>query len=231
MPKIKYLVGIDEAGRGPIAGPVAVGAVAIRLSTDLNLDTQCPKPGSPFGHCVSKFCVSKFVSKFGPGLPLRDSKKLTARQREAWWRWLRSEKKAGRIFHISALVGPQLIDRYGIVRALRMGVGRCLWRLPPSAIESRILLDGSLYAPSTYANQETIIRGDDSRPIVALASIIAKVRRDRYMCRQALAYPRYGFDQHKGYGTKIHYRQLAKYGLSPLHRRSFCGSITGPNLL
>ena len=83
-----------------------------------------------------------------------------------------------------------------------------------------ILLDGSLKAPPEYA-QKTIINGDDLVPLISLASIAAKVTRDRLMIELAKQFPEYGFEQHKGYGTKAHYEALAKHGICAIHRRSF----------
>jgi ribonuclease HII len=87
--------------------------------------------------------------------------------------------------------------------------------------DSRILLDGGLRAPKLYLNQTTIIRGDESEPAIALASIAAKIRRDRHLVRLAQRYPDYGFEIHKGYGTARHYAALAQHGPCPIHRRSF----------
>ena len=87
-----------------------------------------------------------------------------------------------------------------------------------------ILLDGGLKAPAKYKDQKTIIKGDEKVKIIALASIIAKVSRDRHMRRLAKKFPDYGFEIHKGYGTRAHYRALHRRGLSPLHRRSFLSS-------
>jgi ribonuclease HII len=82
-------------------------------------------------------------------------------------------------------------------------------------------LDGGLYAPEEFYHQETLIKGDEREPVIALASIVAKVHRDRLMERMADQYPGYGFDMHKGYGTNEHYKALRKLGPSPLHRLSF----------
>ena len=84
------------------------------------------------------------------------------------------------------------------------------------------MLDGSLHAPAEYIHQETIIRGDDTEPVISLASIMAKVTRDRLMKRLSPKYPAYGFDAHKGYGTLLHRRAIAQFGLSDVHRTSFC---------
>ena len=85
----------------------------------------------------------------------------------------------------------------------------------------QIFLDGGLHAPAEYINQETIIRGDELHPIISLASIIAKVSRDRVMNNYSKKYPEYGFDHHAGYGTKAHYEAIKKHGQTPIHRKTF----------
>lgn len=193
----KYLIGIDEAGRGPLAGPVAVAAVAV---SRLNLDRK------------------RFDLGFGP---LRDSKHLAPRRREEWFGWLKKQRARGRLRFTASLVGEKTIDRIGIVRAVKIGIRRVLGRLKIRSNDCRILLDGGLKAPAKYHNQRTVIHGDNLIPIIMLASIAAKVRRDRRMGRLSKRYPGYGFEIHKGYGTKKHYAALRRQGLSPLHRRSF----------
>ncbi|MEK7117997.1 MAG: ribonuclease HII, partial [Patescibacteria group bacterium] len=84
-----------------------------------------------------------------------------------------------------------------------------------------VLLDGGLKAPMKYPNQKTIIHGDTKETAIAMASVVAKVLRDRHMIRLHKKYPQYDFATHKGYGTKAHYRALKKYGLSIEHRKSF----------
>ena len=191
----KYLVGIDETGRGPLAGPVAVGVVVIMSRLSLDSDKSLGT--------------------------LRDSKHLSPKKREQWFRWLRQKQESRQLKFAVSLVGEKIIDRIGIVQSINLAIKRCLKRLNLKPNQCHILLDGSLRAPQIYKNQKTIIRGDEIKPIIALASIIAKVTRDRKMIRLAKKFPNYNFEQHKGYGTKAHYRALNKHGLLPLHRRSF----------
>ena len=206
---IKYLIGIDEAGRGPLAGPVSLAAVVC-----LNIK-------------------HRMFHKYFAGA--RDSKKLSAKQREEWWRKLKQAEREGVIKISASFAGQKLIDERGIAVAIKIALARCLWRLakikghlkghrvlPKNCL---VLLDGSLHAPKIYQNQQTIIRGDDSELIIALASIIAKVRRDRLMVKLAKKFPGYGLEVHKGYGTRVHYRALKKLGLSALHRHSFLKSF------
>ncbi len=191
----KYLVGIDEAGRGPLAGPVAVGVVLIEYR-------ELPK-----------------LERLFRGV--KDSKQLSARQREEWLGKLKEAQAEGILRFASALVGNLQIDNQGIVAAIRLGIKCGLNRLAVSPAESEVLLDGSLRAPANYLNQRTIIRGDESELIIALASIVAKVRRDHYMVALAKKFPQYGFEQHKGYGTAAHYRQIRQHGPTSCHRLSF----------
>jgi ribonuclease HII len=184
------IVGIDEAGRGPLAGPVAVGAVALLQLAGLDLTG------------------------------LKDSKQLSPAARAAWFLKMRDWRAAGQLNYATALVGAKLIDERGISWAIRSGLARCLQKLE-IGFDSRILLDGGLRAPKLYLNQTTIIRGDESEPAIALASIAAKIRRDRHLVRLAQRYPDYGFEIHKGYGTARHYAALAQHGPCPIHRRSF----------
>lgn len=187
---MRYVIGIDEAGRGPLAGPVSVGA--IRIPARLN-------------------SWKRFRN-------LRDSKHLSEKQRESWFASIRSD---GRIRHARAMVGARTIDRIGIVRAGNLAVARALRRLKP-ARQTMVLLDAGLRAPRRFEKQESIIHGDETIPVIALASVVSKVVRDRALCRLAKRYPHYRFEVHKGYGTKAHYRALAKHGLSLIHRRTFC---------
>lgn len=195
LPHIRYVIGIDEAGRGPLAGPVAVGVVAVPIK------------------------VAKDVEQALAGV--RDSKQVSSQQRELWVEKTRILENKKLITSTVALVGAKYIDEKGIVPAIRTGITRALARLSISPCHTYVLLDGSLQAPQSFESQETIIHGDSKEPLISLASILAKVRRDKYMVNLARRIPEYGFDRHKGYGTAEHMRNLRKYGTSALHRESF----------
>lgn len=185
----KTIIGIDEVGRGALAGPVVVAGIVAK---------------KPFG-----------IKNRGLG-PLKDSKKLTPRKREAWFRYFSSHPK---ISWAVSRVTPGVIDRINISRAANLASFRLVKKLTPG---KRVFayLDGGLALPE-YIPHQAIIRGDEKMRIIAAASIMAKVTRDRAMRRLHKKDPRYSFDVHKGYGTKLHIQRIRKFGYSPFHRRSF----------
>lgn len=189
---MKFILGIDEAGRGPLAGPVAVGVVSVPEGFDVAIEF--------------------------PGVA--DSKKLSEKNREKIFGMLETRVAKGDARFVVELESAETIDKEGIVFAVRKAISRGVNALAPDASLVRIQLDGALRAPSEYS-QETIINGDELIPIISLASIAAKVTRDRLMHILAKEYPQYGFEKHKGYGTKMHYEMIQKYGPCVLHRKSF----------
>ena len=192
-----YLIGIDEAGRGPLAGPVVVGGISI--SSKINLSAGGQK--------------SKFWNDFRI---IKDSKKLSAKKREEWFLRLTTHPEIKWAF---TEVSPGVIDRINIARATNLGVGRVYRKLAGGVITPAVL-DGSLYL-SRKIPHKTIIKGDEKNPAIAAASVIAKVTRDRLMRNLHKKYPQYRFDLHKGYGTKLHKYLLRKFGRSEVHRKSF----------
>ena len=192
----KSIIGIDEVGRGPIAGPVSV--CAFRM-IDLRLKISARKKD----------------------MPLRDSKKLTRLQREAWFGQIKVWQEEGKCDFCVTSVSAKEIDRNGISKAIRKALSRSLLEVSRSDFKHKILPDGGLQAPAEFKDQKTIIKGDEKEIVIALASIAAKVTRDAYMRKQAKRFPVYAFDEHVGYGTKKHYKAIKKHGISPIHRRSF----------
>jgi ribonuclease HII len=192
-----HIVGIDEAGRGPLAGPVAVGGVRVPL---------------------------KFQKQFFKGI--KDSKQLSLEERELWYALAKEAKKKGELDFAVALVSEKVIDRHGIAYAIRLGIKRVLKALKISEKESQIFLDGGIKAPESFEHQLTVIRGDEKIPIVSMASICAKVTRDRRMVKLSKKYPEYEFEVHKGYGTRVHREAIRKYGPIELHRKSFLRNLT-----
>lgn len=196
---MKYVVGIDEAGRGPLAGPVSVAAVAI-----------------------PEYLYKKTLLSFRG---VKDSKKLSPEKRAKWLKHIRRQKEGAILYSVS-LVGSTYIDKRGIVQAVFLGMKRTLEKIEEvTPGKARVLLDGSLFAPPQFKNQRTIIRGDEKKKIIALASIVAKEHRDAHMRRQAKKYPEYGFEVHKGYGTKAHLLSIRKHGVSEIHRKSFLKNL------
>ncbi len=152
----------------------------------------------------------------------RDSKRMSEAAREACYAHMLDMKNAGALNFAVAFSPASLIDLDGIVPAIRAALAECLEKLEVSADECEIRLDGSLKAPAHFKNQTTIIRGDDSEPVISMASIAAKVERDRYMVAISDQYPAYDFAGHKGYGTAKHRKAIGEQGLSRLHRATFC---------
>ncbi len=226
----KYIIGIDEVGRGPIAGPVAV---CVFICKPDFFDTL---PTSPTGGKLPK---------------LRDSKKLSAKQRDEWFVYLQKCKKEGKCDFQVSYVSSENIDKFGIVKCIQKALETSLSKvvasvhknfpaLPslrglrhgenfhkPTSLQNAnfdffsIFLDGGLKAPKEYVNQQTIIKGDELYPVISCASIVAKVSRDRVMKKYALEYPDYGFENHVGYGTKAHYLAIKKNGTTAIHRKTF----------
>ena len=183
-------IGIDEVGRGALAGPVVLSAVLLR---------------GP-------------VRWWRPELGrIRDCKKLTPLRREAWFRYLATHP---RLTWRLTRVSPAVIDRINIARAANRGARRLVHYLAPLRGKYRVLLDGGLILPQTLPHR-TIVKGDERVPLIAAASIIAKVSRDRLMTRLGRKFPDYGFPIHKGYGTLFHRRMIRRHGPSAVHRKTF----------
>ena len=194
----KFFIGIDEAGRGALAGPVCVGAVLYPADFDWQeAFALVTRRGSPV---------------------LRDSKKLSAQQRDTLYQYITEH---GSLKHAAALVEATTIDSIGIVNACHEAAAKAVADLGISPSRVSVLLDAGLRVPSKW-NQESFVRGDENIPAIAFASIIAKVTRDRYMEEISDSYRPYDFAQHKGYGTRAHLRAISGHGPSTIHRKTFC---------
>lgn len=194
---VRYFIGIDEAGRGALAGPVSVGAVLYPEDFDWREGFQLiTKRGQP---------------------KLKDSKQLSAQQRDTLFTYITEH---GRLKHASALVGNDVIDAIGIVNATNEAAALAISAISIAPERVKVLLDAGLKVSSKWT-QESFIRGDESIPAISFASIIAKVSRDRHMEDLSLSYSKYGFEQHKGYGTDNHIANIRKHGISPVHRTTF----------
>jgi ribonuclease HII len=197
----QWIAGIDEVGRGPLAGPITVCAFAVPVAYWKKFQTYTKRHG------------------------LTDSKKLTAQKRMEWHKFFQSEMKKGHCMSAIVSSSSKQIDQVGLSVVVKKLIARALGKLSLDPTQTCIKLDGSLYAPESFTDQETIIRGDSKHMVIAAASVIAKVTRDRYMTKQARIYPQYGFEVHKGYGTKKHCAAIRKHGYTPLHRITFCTRI------
>lgn len=198
---MEYVIGVDEVGRGPVAGPVVVCACAVALGVDV-------------------LCLF-------PKGELKDSKKLSEKNREKIRNSLdrfRDEKKIiWGIGEVSAL----RIDEIGISPAIKEAMNNALLQLEDEGlpVATEVVLDGSLFAPERYVNQSTHIKGDEKFVEISLASIIAKVYRDDLMKELGKDFPGYGFENHAGYGTKAHYDAIKSLGMTVHHRRSFLKNL------
>ncbi len=190
MKSYKWHIGIDEAGRGPLAGPVSVGAVMVPYDFDFSIFKN-----------------------------LKDSKKLSEARREEFFEVINKKIK-----YAVVMVSNKIIDKKGISYAIRFAIKSVLKKLNPNPNQTKIFLDGSLKAPAEF-DQETIIKGDEKIPVISLASIMAKVTRDRHMKKISKKYPFFDFQVHKGYGTQKHILSIQKHGPSDLHRKTFLSRI------
>lgn len=194
---MRYVIGVDEAGRGALAGPVAVGAVLVPEDLDWkSIFALITRRGEP---------------------KLRDSKQLSAQQRDTLYEHIIAH---GRLKHAYAFVDAGVIDEIGIANAAHEAVAVALSHLGIRPSRAQVLLDAGLKAPSEW-EQESFVRGDETVPAISLASIIAKVSRDKLMESFADTYAAYRFEQHKGYGTADHRRAIRRHGLCEIHRVSF----------
>ncbi len=179
---VKLVCGVDEAGRGPLAGPVCAAAVIL-----------------PQGLVIDG---------------LDDSKKLTDKKRRELFDVITKEAIAYGI----ALVDEKTIDEINILQATFLAMRQAIAKLDP--VPELALIDGNR-VPNSGIEECAIVKGDSLSASIAAASILAKVTRDRLMEDYATQYPQYGFEVHKGYGTKRHYEALREYGASEIHRMSF----------
>jgi len=207
--KFKYVIGIDEAGRGPLAGPVVAIAIIIKNSKSQVLNSkQIPNP---------KFKIQN--------LEIKDSKKLSLKRREEIFEALKNHPK---ILWGRGMVSARVIDRINIWEATKLAAKRAIFNLEKKIgkklpkKKTLLIIDGNLKIESGFC-EEPIIKADQKIPECILASIFAKVIRDRLMEKYDKIYPEYNFKKHKGYPTKEHKRLITKYGACKIHRRSFRG--------
>ena len=184
----RLICGVDEAGRGPLAGPVYAAAVIL-----------------PRGLVLEG---------------LDDSKKLTEKKREALFDPIREQAIAYGI----ASASVEEIETRNILNATFLAMNRAIEKLSP--VPALALIDGNRNTGIAFPSR-CVVKGDARCADIAAASVLAKVSRDRFMLEMARQYPQYRFEQHKGYGTKLHYDMLREYGPSPIHRMSFLKKLYG----
>lgn len=184
----QVICGVDEAGRGPLAGPVCAAAVILPKHLDI------------------------------PGLT--DSKKLTDKKRRELFPLIQEQAVAYGI----GLASQEEIDEINILQATFLAMERALAQL--QVRPNLALIDGNREREFGVPVQ-TVVKGDSLSASIAAASVLAKVTRDDLMMELAQQYPQYGFEIHKGYGTKAHYEALRQYGASPIHRKSFLKKFYG----
>lgn len=175
-----YIIGLDEAGRGPMAGELVVAGVIF-----------------PKGFYDER---------------INDSKQLTAKKRAALYDLVIENALA---YHIE-VISVEDVDCLNVYQASKKGMETCLEKLKR---DNMFALTDAM--PINYEQHEAIIKGDAKSISIGAASILAKVTRDRLMEEHAKKYPEYGFEKHKGYVTKLHKEMLEKYGVCPIHRKSF----------
>ena len=185
---IKLICGVDEAGRGPLAGPVCAAAVILPANLEI------------------------------PGL--NDSKKLSDKRRRELFPVIMEKAIAYGI----AFIDHEKIDEINILQATYLAMEQAIGKLEVKP--QLALIDGNR-AKDFGVPVQTVVHGDSLSASIAAASVLAKVARDDYMLEMAAQYPQYGFEIHKGYGTKAHYAALAQYGHSPIHRMTFLKKFYG----
>jgi ribonuclease HII len=192
---IKRVVCLDEAGRGPLAGPVVAAAVSI------------------IANC--KLQISKFKD-------LKDSKKLTPKKREEFYKII---TKNPQIKWGIGIVSEKIIDKINIKNAAELAMEKALKNLERKMKKKAdfLIIDGNHISSKNLKSRsyKLIVKADEKVFSCALASILAKVTRDKIMERYSKKYPKYGFEIHKGYPTKFHLKMLKKYGPCKIHRKSF----------
>lgn len=199
------LAGIDEAGRGPLAGPVVAAAVMLPDSFFLS-DYSRQNPSSE----------SKFLDQPPIISGIQDSKKISAKKREKLFKEITEQ-----YIWAVGIVEPEEIDEINILEATKKACCIANDNLSSKAFEADIVLvDGNM--KFTDERFLSIIKGDDKSHIIAAASIVAKVTRDRIMHELHLKHPEYKWLSNSGYGTKEHIEAITELGLSPYHRKSFC---------
>lgn len=184
----KLIAGMDEAGRGPLAGPLFTAMVIMPLNDEDIIDG------------------------------INDSKKLSPKKRLILYEKIKEKAISYKV----ELINESAIDNINILNADKLGMNNCFKNI--SIKPDYCLVDFVPHLDLPCPHKE-IVKGDSKSYSIACASILAKVERDKYMEEIALKYPEYHFEKHKGYGTKLHYEMINKYGICPIHRKSFLKNL------
>ncbi|MFA6135895.1 MAG: ribonuclease HII [Candidatus Paceibacterota bacterium] len=244
MKKIDYVIGIDEVGRGPLAGRVYVGCVILSFDLNRKLSKLYKHYGIPCLPAGRRYTVYNYPRK------LADSKNLSEKQRYKWFSWVKKNK----IIFSCAWVNEKKIDGINISNACNLAAQKAFEKTmvkmkrlrksdklsyhyilnDRSKCNGEVIADGSLKIniqkyesikkyKHTNLTFKNFPKADEKVPAVSLASIVAKITRDKYITKLHKKYPQYGFDHHKGYGTKKHIEAIKKHGPSKIHRLTFIG--------
>ncbi len=187
----RLVAGVDEAGRGPLAGPVFAAAVILKEGAVID--------------------------------GINDSKKLSEKKREELFEKIKENAVAYSVYSAD----EKTIDDVNILNATYMAMNGAVDGL--AVMPDFVLIDGNSIK-NMQTPHRTVVKGDAKSISIAAASILAKVSRDRFMAEMAEKYPEYGFEKHKGYGTKAHNEAILKYGPSPIHRRTFLKKLLGDKI-
>jgi ribonuclease HII len=204
MEQTEIIAGVDEAGRGALAGPVVAGACILlpELFRRRRAFHWSPYKRKPLIDCL-----------------IADSKMLEPHEREVSYEWIAAHCIWG-----VGIVPAEVIDAVGILRANEQAMRLAVAMLAEKTRPTLLLVDGNDRYSFAFPHR-SIIRGDQSQPCIAAASIMAKVTRDRIMRAHKDAFPQYGFEGHKGYGSAGHIASIRRHGPCPLHRRTFLSAI------
>lgn len=207
-----FLLGADEVGRGPLAGPVTVCAAMIRKESEVIIKKELKRLS-------------------GKAYPIgKDSKKMTETEREFWFEYLQVLEKLGDIYFFVGSKSAKDIDKKGIAVCTKELLDTAVTKATSghgqsgSLVELEVRLDAGLKTSVPLRSQKAIVKGDEKEFVISIASVYAKVTRDRHMKKlsKKAEFAAYGFDIHKGYGTLKHRQAIKKFGLSKEHRKSFC---------
>ena len=187
----KFVAGVDEAGRGPLAGPVYAAAVILPENAEID--------------------------------GINDSKKLSPKKRDELYEKIIKIAIAYAVYSVD----EKVIDEINILNATHKAMNGAVNSLKQQP--DYVIIDGNSIKNMNLPH-ETIVKGDAKSISIAAASILAKVSRDRYIIEMAEKYPQYGFEKHKGYGTKMHTEAILKYGICPIHRKTFLKKLLGENI-